>query len=64
MARLRLAKPIIPTGSKIASHIRFLGASGRSPKELTLADTAIVTVACAAAELLKVTVVGATEHVT
>jgi hypothetical protein len=64
MARLRLANPIIPSGSKIASHIRFPGASGRSPKAPTLGATVIITVACDAAPPLKVTVVGATEHVT
>jgi hypothetical protein len=64
VTRLRLANPIIPSGSNIASHIRFLGASGRSPKALTLGATVIITVACDAAEPLKATVVGATEHVT
>lgn len=63
-ARFRLANPITPIGSTIASHVRFFGASGRFPKALTLGDTVIMAVACPAIPPLTVTVVGATAHVT
>ncbi len=62
--RLRLANPIIPSGSNIASHFSFSGASGPFPRAPTLGDTVIITVACPATPPLTVTVVGETAHVT